>query len=134
MDAYLNPEYMYSASWDTDHEMLKLTVNGEELEMSVRDWNNCIMGETDAPKNFSEGYLDGDERLKIIAAIEEVVLEKAYSVPTVSDYSAALLSYKVEYITREYNTFVGYGGIKYLKYNYDDAAWEKIKTTFDYKL
>ena len=134
MDAYLNPDYMYSASWDTDHEMLKLTVKGEELEMSVRDWNNCLMGETDAPRNFSEGYLDPDERLMIIAAIEEVVLEKAYSVPTVSDYSAALLSYKVEYITREYNTFVGYGGIKYLKYNYDDAAWEKIKTTFDYKL
>lgn len=133
MDAYLNPEYMYSASWDTDHEMLKLTVNGQEYEYSVRQWNNCLMGETDAPQNFSEGYLDGEERLKIIAAIEEVVLEKAYSVPTVSDYSAALLSYKVDYITRDYNTFVGYGGIKYLKYNYDDAEWEKVKTTFNYK-
>ena len=136
MDAYLNPEYMYSKAWDTDHVMLKLTVNGEELEYSIREWNNCLMGEADAPKNFGEGFLDVDERLKIIAAIEEVVLETAYSVPTVSDYSAALLSFKVEYITRKYNTFMGYGGVRYMTYNYDDAAWEAIKGTLadNYKL
>ena len=133
LDAYLNPDYMYSSAWETDKAMLTLTVDGEELTMSLIDWNYCLMGEKTAKKNFSEGYLDGDERLKIMAAIEEAVLEMAYSVPTVSDYSAALLSYKVEYITRNYNTFMGYGGIRYLKYTYDDAAWEAKKTSFNYK-
>ena len=127
LDAYLNPKYMYSKAWDTSAVPLTLTINGEELTMSIIEWNNCLLAQPDAPYNFGEGFLDTDERLKIMAAIEEVLLETAYSVPTVSDYSATLLSFKVDYITRKYNTFMGYGGIRYMTYNYDDAAWDAVK-------
>ena len=127
LDAYVNPKYMYSKAWDTSSVMIKLTVNGEELEMSIKDWNDCLLAQPTAQYNFGEGFLDTDERLKIMAAIEECLLETAYSVPTVSDYTATLLSYKVDYITRKYNTFMGYGGIRYMTYNYDDAAWDAVK-------
>ena len=133
MDAYLNPEYMYSAAWETDKEMLTLTVDGEEYTMSLIDWNDCLQGLTTAKYNWGEGFLDQEERLKIMAAVEEQILNKAYSVPTVADYSATLLSNKVEYITRDYNTFMAYGGIRYMTYNYDDAAWEGVKASFDYR-
>lgn len=133
MDAYLNKQYMYSSAWETDKESLTLTVDGKEYTMSLLDWNNCLQGLTTAKYNWGEGFLDNDERLKIMAAVEEAILNKAYSVPTVADYSATLLSNKVEYITRDYNTFMGYGGIRYMTYNYDDAGWEAVKATFDYR-
>ena len=46
-----------------------------------------------------------------------------YTVPVANEFSASLLSYKVDYITYEYNTFMSYGGIKYMKYNFTDAEW-----------
>ena len=133
MDAYLNKTYMYSAAWETDKVDLTLTVDGKEYTMSILDWNNCLQGLTDAKYNWGEGFLDNEERLKIMAAVEEVILNTAYSVPTVADYSATLLSMKVEYITRDYNTFMGYGGIRYMTYNYDDADWNNVKASFDYR-
>jgi hypothetical protein len=39
-------------------------------------------------------------------------------------FSASLQSYKVDYITLEYNTFMGYGGLKYMTFNFDDAGWD----------
>ena len=40
-----------------------------------------------------------------------------------NQFSASLLSYKVDYITYEYNTFMGYGGLKYMSYNFTDEEW-----------
>ena len=30
---------------------------------------------------------------------------------------------QVYYVVEEYNPIMGRGGIQYMKYNYDDAAW-----------
>jgi hypothetical protein len=38
-------------------------------------------------------------------------------------FGASLISYKTDYITYEYNTFMGYGGTQYMTYNYTDAEW-----------
>jgi hypothetical protein len=47
------------------------------------------------------------------------------------------MSYQTDYITYEYNTFMGYGGVKYMTYNFDDAAWEaeiaKVNGQLNYK-
>ena len=39
---------------------------------------------------------------------------------------ASLISFKADYITYEYNTFMAYGGIQYMTYNYDDAEWAEF--------
>ena len=41
-----------------------------------------------------------------------------------AEYSASLMSYKVDYISYEYNTFMGYGGVRYMSYNFDDTEWK----------
>ena len=57
--------------------------------------------------------------------------------PLFYSFGASLLSYKVDYITYEYNTFMGYGGLKYMSYNIDDAEWAaevaKVGGELDYK-
>jgi hypothetical protein len=66
--------------------------------------------------------------------IEKEVLSVFYTVPTYNNFSASMLSHKLDYITYEYNTFMGYGGIKYWTHNYDDAQWAKFVKSNDGKL
>ena len=85
--------------------------------------------------NWAEGQVENEVRLGIIAAIEKEILSVFYTVPLQNHFSASLKSYKSDYISRDYNTFMAYGGIEYLTYAYDDAEWEEYckNNTLDYK-
>ena len=100
--------------------------------MSLIDWYNALNGKSGAYADWSAGAVADEFRLGIIAALEKAILSVYYTVPLQYRFGASLLSYKVEYASRTYNTFMGYGGIRYMTYNYDDEAWEAIKGTFDY--
>lgn len=129
--AYLSPDYMYSAAWDTSAEMLEFTMKGVNAEgeptnvatdtftaeMSLIDWYDALNGV------WQSGALNEEFRLELIAALEKAVLTQYYSVPVTYSFGASLISYQADYITYEYNTFMAYGGIQYMTYNYDDAAW-----------
>ena len=128
--AYLDPGYMYSTAWDTSAEMMTFTMvgvgedGGDITEtMSLMDWYLCLNGDSSAKYDWSSNAIPESKRLQLIAALEEAVLTQYYSVPIQYYFSASLLSYKVDYITYEYNTFMGYGGMKYMTYNYDDYDW-----------
>lgn len=133
--AYLSPDYMYSASWDTSKAMLTFQLSDhtkqEKAETkSLIDWYNKLNGE------WGSGYLSEDLRAELIAALEKEILNVCYTVPLYNSYSASLISYKVEYKSRDYNTFMSYGGIEYMTYNYSDEAWSTYVTnaggTIDY--
>ena len=135
--AYLSPDYMYSQGWDTSSATLTFNPykDGQEdhtYTMSLMNWYDCLNGNEGCLFNWASGKVDVDFRLGIIAALEKEILSVYYTVPLQYRFSASLLSYKVEYISRTYNTFMGYGGIRYMTYNYDDAAWDEVKGTFDY--
>jgi ABC-type oligopeptide transport system substrate-binding subunit len=126
--AYLSPDYMYSQAWDTSSVEMTFTMEGCAADgsditatMSLMDWYNCLNGK--GAYNFSASALPQEKRLPLIAALEKQVLQVYYSVPVSYSFAASLLSYKVDYITYEYNTFMGYGGMKYMKYNFTDAEW-----------
>ena len=132
--AYLSPSYMYSAAWDTSAVTMEFTVKGgntttgEDVTdtMSLIDWYNCLNGNTGCKYNWAAGVLADSSRCEIIAALEEQILSVYYSVPISYNYTSELISYKIEYASRTYNTFMGYGGIKYMSYNYDDAHWTEF--------
>lgn len=128
--AYLDPGTAFSAGWDTSAQMMTFTMkgvgeNGADVTatMSLMDWYDCLNGSEGAAYDWSANALPQNQRLQLIAALEKEVLMAAYSVPLYNNFSASLLSYKVDYITYEYNTFMAYGGMKYMKYNFDDAGW-----------
>ena len=136
--AYLSPSYMYSQKWDTEKAMLKYNPYQDgnpdhEYEMSLMSWYNCLNGKAGAPFNWSEGEVENEFRLGIIAQLETEILRVYYTVPMYNYYSAQLRSYKIEYGSNVYNTFMGYGGIRYITYNYNDAEWAAVKLGFDYK-
>ena len=99
--------------------------NGADITetMSLIDWYNCLNANEGAKYDWSANALEQSQRLQLIAALEKEVLKVYYSVPLFNRFSASMLSYKVDYVTYEYNTFMGYGGLKYMTYNFDDAAW-----------
>ena len=128
--AYLSPDYMYSTAWDTSTATLTFTMPGEgfdgagvEMEMSLMDWYDCLNGNTGCKYNWSEGAIPVESRLALIAALEKEILSVYYTVPITYSFGASLISYKFDYITREYNTFMGYGGIRYMNYNYNDTKF-----------
>jgi hypothetical protein len=91
--------------------------------MSLMEWYDCLNANEGCKYDFSSGALEESQRLQLIAALEREVLAMYYTVPIANEFSASLLSYKVDYITYEYNTFMSYGGMKYMKYNFTDAEW-----------
>lgn len=132
--AYLDPGYMYSKAWPTDQIKLQFTMpgvgeNGADVtdELTLLEWYDCLNG--GGKYDWYEGALENDKRVLLIAALEKEILSVYYSVPLYNSFGASLLSYKVDYITYTYNTFMGYGGIQYMTYNYTDAEWEAYVAT-----
>lgn len=128
--AYLSDSYMYSYFWDTESVEMTFTMVGVAEDggditetMSLMDWWRCLNGDSSAKYDWSETGLEQSKRLQLIAALEKEVLQAYYTVPVANSFSASLISFKLDYITYEYNTFMAYGGIKYAKYNFDDEAW-----------
>ena len=128
-DLYVNPSYQYDAGWfDATKVDLTLTIEGEELTMNLRDWSDALNGATVTAPNgkdycFGDGIADVETRLTILAAIEGKVLGTYDYIPMLQNASAALLSKQVFYVVEDWNPIMGRGGITYMKYNYDDAAW-----------
>ena len=129
-DLYTNPSKQYDAAW-FDSSSVKLTVpvmvDGRKIDltMSLKAWSDSLNGETvkvDGKEyNFGEGQADVEERLDILAAIEGAVLRTYDYLPLLQNAGMELLSRKAYYVVDEYNPIMGYGGLGYLRYNYDDV-------------
>ncbi len=123
-----NESIRYCHGWDTTKESFEFTMTGGEGQesvtdtLSIQDWYDSLNGLEGGTYNFS--LYPTDSRLALVAELELHALESYWDIPTFYAFSASLISYKVDYITYEYNTFMGYGGIQYMTYNYDDASWE----------
>ncbi len=103
--------------WDPATEMLTLTINGEEVTMTWKDWSNCMIGSG----KFAEA--DFDTKLTILSSMEKLYLEKYYRIPLATSTTCSLLAFKASYITPDYNLAYGWGGIELMTYNYTDAEW-----------
>ena len=141
--AAFNPTYLlgetqiadanrYSKGWDPTTVELTITVKGDgtdkcpggEYTFNLMEWNSNMQGKSDATINFSLYPIE--DRLTILSAVEAAILQQYYAVPVYSRYSASLMSYKCDYNSYEYNTFVGYGGMQYMTYHFDDAEWAEF--------
>lgn len=100
---------------DADHKDGIYTYNLEQ-------WRLILQGKEGCPVNFKKDF-SMEDQLTALGAVEAAILKEYYSVPVFSLYSASLMGYKTDYVTYEYNTFMGYGGIRYMSYNFDDTEW-----------
>ena len=54
------------------------------------------------------------------------MLKNYNMIPLNSYASLSMLGRQVEYGNESYIYGVGYGGVRYMKYNYTDAEWENL--------
>lgn len=125
----------YHQYWNTSKVDMTLTLPagdyaaaGQTITMSLQNWFFCLNGYADdydvAYKyNWDEGKCPAEVRLTILAALEEQVLKKSYSIMLIAGYSGSLVGAKFTYISYDYNTFMGFGGLRYATINYTDAEW-----------
>jgi len=144
LTAYLSDQYRYATAWNPAEVEMTFTMVGVAEDggditatMDLITWYDCLNGNSGAPHDWSANALPQEKRLQLIAALEKQILQTYYTVPVSYSFGASLISFKIDYITYEYNTFMGYGGLKYMKYNFTDAEWEaevaKQNGQLDYK-
>ena len=98
------------------------------ITMDLKLWDACLQGlaQDDGGRNvpFNFSAAPTEVQLQILAAEETAILEQYWAIPMFSSTLASLISYKCEYISYEYNTFMGFGGVRYMSFNFDDTEWE----------
>ena len=135
--AFVNPDdnLNYHTYWDTATINMTLTMPagdyigaGETLTMSLQNWYYCLNGlateyEQPVQYNFDAGQAPANARLTILSALEEIVLKESRSVMLIGDAGGSFLGAKFSYVNYDYNTFMGYGGFRYMIVEYTDAEW-----------
>ena len=138
--AFVNPDdnLNYHAYWDTSAVDMTLTMPAGDYEgagktytMSLQNWFYCLNGLAEKYEqaykfNWNAGYAPSNARLLILSALEEVVLKESRSVMLIGDAGGSFLGAKFSYANYDYNTFMGYGGLRYMLVNYTDAEWVKF--------
>ena len=141
IEVYVDPYYQYDGKWfDSNSVSLTLTVDVaginatapemREVTLTLRQWVSALNGatETDQYGNtycFGDGIADADTRVAILAALENAILSTYNYIPMLQECTMELVSRQIYYVTDEYNSMMGYGGIGYVRYNYNDAEWDE---------
>ena len=133
MEAYIAPSYQYDDCTDFSAIEMTVAIDGIEYTASVADWYEVMMGNPmtitaadGTTMEYSCGNADGDPetRLQILGAMEGAVLLNYNFIPIMDDSSAQLRGEQVGYYTEDYIFGMGFGGMKYMSYNYTDAEWD----------
>lgn len=129
-ETQISDENRYAVNWDpkTVSVTVKATPDDKHEDgiytYNLEQWRLILQGQDDCPVNFKNFPME--DQLAALGAVETAILKEYYSIPVYSRYSASLMGYKVDYVSYEYNTFMGYGGIRYMTFNYDDTAWAEF--------
>lgn len=137
-NAAFNPAYLlcetqisdsnrWAVNWDPSEVNVAITLKGDEdhaggeFTYSLADWRLNLQGMSGCTLDVTQYPID--DQLTALAAVEAAILQEYYCIPVFSKTSASLMGYKVDYFSYDYNTFMGYGGIRYMTFNYDDTEW-----------
>ncbi|MCI8435224.1 MAG: hypothetical protein HFK10_04590 [Clostridia bacterium] len=130
--AYIDPANAYTASYfDVEHTLVthKMPAGnyaeaGKELTLTVMDWYNSLNGYEGCTYDWGPGKVSQEVRLDVLAMLEEYLLTQYFSIPNITQNTASILGAKFSYASDNYNTFMGYGGMRYMQVNYTDAEWD----------
>ncbi len=135
MQAYVEPNYQYDAITDFKNIFIDIEIDGTVYTAAAYNWYLAINGDTikikDAAGNevdFTCGAAAGkyDLRLFILSKLEECVLMNYNFIPAMGNATAQLKGMQIQYYHEDYMFGMGWGGIKYMTYNYTDAEWAEF--------
>lgn len=123
--------YQYDKWVNRNTDAYNVTVNydadgdgtAEEITRTAYEWQLILTGQAEDDLNWSYGKVDGEVRAKVLAEMQKLILLDYTTIPLMTEGSVQLLSYKTNYGKEDYMFGMGFGGIRYMTYNYDDAEW-----------
>lgn len=127
LQVYCNPDYTdinEIRSFDPSSQSLTIDYDWDgkgqvtSKTKSYQDWSIAI-GDSSGEYFLADNAL----KLHVLARLENAVLNLYNFAVLGSIATVSLNSKKIAYPTDEYNIMYGYGGIRYMTYKYDDAAW-----------
>ena len=115
----------YGFKGKQNETMLDIEIDGEIRTKSFNAWWTEI-------ENLTENKSDPDYekihkyRLTVLAGLEAGILNRFEAIPIYARASSSLNSFKIENGSPTYINLIGYGGIRHLSFNYNDAEWEQF--------
>lgn len=109
-----------AANYDPTTETLTLTVRNEEITMTWQDWSNSMTG------NGKYAAASDEVKLEIAAQLEKAFLAKYYRIPLCTTVASSLLSYQITNYTENFSQMYGFGGLRLLRYNYNNDEWREF--------
>ncbi len=85
-------------------------------------------------KGYEDWFKIHNKRLSVLAGLEAGVLNRFEAVPLCARGSSSLLSFKVENATDHYVSLIGYGGIRLMKFNYNNTQWSEFCSRYNNQL
>lgn len=107
---------------------------GDSERKTFNNWWSEINNMTEDEKDYgSPEYIKKHNYiLTVLAGLEAGILNRFEAVPLVARATTSLNSFKIENGSKVYINLMGYGGIRYLTFNMNDAEWSKFINSKDY--
>ena len=117
--------------FDTSKIPVTIKVDGTDFTASLQKWANWAAGDVDTFITARNGaqlaaFNDYDPATKadFYGKLEYAYLSFFVTTPIYYRSVASMVSQKGDYAVKNYVDLVGFGGLAYFTYNYDDAAWD----------
>ena len=108
-------------------------LNGDLAEMDIDELVSSRDSVDEDEKELIAQYNEQhSKRVTVLAKLEAAILKRFEAIPLVARGSTSLYSLKVKYATNKYVNLVGYGGIRFMTFNYSDKAWNEFIKSKDY--
>lgn len=136
MEAYLSPSYQYDRAVDYSSTPVTVELSMGKVTTDAVSWYEIINGtactvtneageESELVLPYSYDETVCADRLLVLAALENAMLQNYDFIPTTNDASLGLKGMKINYYTEEEIFPMSYGtDLKYVTYNYTDAEWD----------
>lgn len=148
MQVYCDPEFAscceYGFKGKQDNINLDIDLNGDGNIDSSTETKSFYGWYTYINDTIKEPDLDGidrndpaneaimtrynqvhNERVNALAGLEAGILNRFEAIPVVARGSSSLTSFKVENGSSTYINLIGYGGIRHMKFNFNDKTWNE---------
>lgn len=113
--------------FDGQTEKLEIEINGTAETRTYYDWFQALY-------YGDYAIAESDVRNEIMAAMELALMQKYRDCPFYSASNASVLGMKVAYPTYEEVFEVGFGGIRFMTFNFTDAEWDAFCKENNYQL
>lgn len=119
--------------FNTDLYIVPFEIDGKVYEYSIKKWADWlnVKQELDGLNNPNDYSVE--LKVNLLAKLEEAYLGEYCAIPLYYRQGASLHSQKVKYGADEYVNLIGYGGLRHMTYEFNDAEWqEKVNQGLTY--